>query len=110
MQSSLPFPWRWLLRARSVATARGGDGPEREPVIIYTAANSFEADVVAGKLEAAGIPTWRRFESLGATYGLLVGPLAQVDILVPAALAEQARSVLASADENDDRPPTTTQP
>ena len=33
---------------------------------------------------------------------LLVGPLAQVDILVPATLADQARTLLASDDDADD--------
>ncbi len=102
MQAALPLPWRRFFQKRSVSLARGGDGERPEPVIVYTAANGFEADVVAGKLAADGIPTWRRFESLGAAYGLLVGPLAQVDILVPATLADQARTLLASDDDADD--------
>lgn len=112
MLSSLPFPWRHLFQRGSVSVARGGDGERPEPVVVYTAANGFEADVVAGKLAAEGIPTWRRFESLGATYGLLVGPLAEVDILVPATLADQARTLLAGDDDegDDDRPPTTADP
>lgn len=111
MQAALPLPWRRLFQRNPVSLARGGDGERPEPVVVYTAANNFEADVVAGKLAAEGIPTWRRFESLGMTYGLLVGPLAQVDILVPATLADQACALLSDSDDDEDgkdhRRPTT---
>ncbi len=111
MQAALPLPWRRLFQRNSVSLARGGDGERPEPVIVYRAANGFEADVVVGRLAAEGIPTWRRSESLGAAYGLLVGPLAQVDILVPATLADKARALLASDSDDEDgedhRRPTT---
>lgn len=94
MLQALSLPWRGWLRRLGVTLARGGSKPPPEPVVIYTAANTFEADVIASRLAADNIPCWRRSESLGAAYGLTVGPLAQVDILVPAALAEQARAIL----------------
>lgn len=97
---ALPLPLRGLLQKLGLTLARGGQRPPPEPVVVYRAANQFEAEVVAGRLKAAGIPAWLRSESLGHTYGLTIGPLAEVDILVPAALAEQARALLADDDEN----------
>ena len=99
--STLSLPWRGLGRWLNLSLARGGRGPDREPVVVYTAANPLEAQVVAGRLQAEGIPSWQRGESLGSAYGLTIGRLAQVDILVPAALEEKARAVLADDDEDD---------
>ena len=99
--STLSLPWRGLGRLLNITLARGGRGPDREPVVVYTAANPLEAQVVAGRLQAEGIPSWQRGESLGTTYGLTIGRLAQVDILVPAALEEKARAILADDDEDD---------
>ena len=95
-----PLPWRELLSALSIPLARGGRGPSPEPVLVYTAAHQFEADVVAGKLRVEGIPSWQRRETLGAAYGLFIGPLARVDILVPAPLADRARQVLADVEDD----------
>ncbi len=97
-----PLPWRDVLGALSISLARGGQGPSPEPVLVYTAANQFEADVVSGRLEVEGIPSWKRRETLGAAYGLIIGPLARVDILVPAVLADRARDILAAVEENTD--------
>ncbi len=99
--STLALPWRAFGRLRNITLARGGRGPDREPVVVYTAANSWEAQVVASRLQAEGIPSWQRGETLGAAYGLTIGRLAQVDVLVPAALEEKARAVLADDDEDD---------
>jgi hypothetical protein len=96
MLNALSFPWRGLRRQSSISLARGGDGPSREPVLIYRAAHALEGQVVAARLAAAGIPSWQRGESLAAAYGLTMGPLARVDILVPAALEELARAVLSA--------------
>jgi hypothetical protein len=100
--SFLSLPWRGLARLFSIniPIARGGKGPDREPVVVYTAANSLEAEVIASRLAAEGIPCWQRGESLGHAYGLTLGPLAQVDILVPAALEEKARAILEIEDED----------
>ena len=105
MFNSLSLPWRGWLRQRSITLARGGERPPREPVVVYRAANVMEAEVVAARLTAAGIPSWRRAETLGRAYGLTIGPLAQVDILVPAALAEHAQAVLAPDPLGDDDAP-----
>lgn len=97
---ALPLPLRNLFQKLGLTLARGGQRPPPEPVVVYRAANQFEAEVVAAKLSAAGIPAWQRAESLGHAYGLTIGPLAAVDILVPAALADQARALLSDGEED----------
>ncbi len=63
--------------------------------VIYCAINLAEAEVMRSKLRGAGIPVFLRGESAGSTvYPLTVGPLAQVEVLVPVEQAEQARTLL----------------
>jgi hypothetical protein len=71
----------------------GGD-LHQEPVVVWEAANSLEAQVVKGRLESEGIPAIVRGEAVGALYGLTTGGLAATDVLVPAALAEKATQIL----------------
>jgi len=75
------------------ATRTGGSG-DREPVVVWEAANLMEAQVVKGRLISEGIPAIVRGESLGQIYGLTAGWLATTDVLVPALLAEKARQIL----------------
>lgn len=75
------------------ATRTGGSG-DREPVVVWEAANLMEAQVVKGRLNSEGIPAIVRGESLGQIYGLTAGRLATTDVLVPALLAEKARQIL----------------
>src|SRR3954469_18659 len=88
--------------ASTPQTASGKD--DQTPVVVWEAANRMEAEVVAGRLDSENIPTIIRGESLGAIYGLTTGSLAAATVLVPAALAEKALTILESAvewDEND---------
>lgn len=66
-----------------------------ETVEVYRAANEMEAQIIRGRLEEEGIPVLLRYEAAGPVFGLAVGALAEVRVLVPAALAEQARLLLA---------------
>ena len=47
-----------------------------------------------GLLEAQGIQVWLNQEGAGAAYGINVGPLGTVEVLVPTSAVEQARQVL----------------
>ncbi len=67
-----------------------------ETVEVYRAANEMEAQIVRGRLQEEGIPVLLRYEAAGPVFGLAVGALAEVRVLVPAALAEQARLLLAT--------------
>ena len=82
-------------------TTTGGD-LDQEPIVVWSAANLMEAEVVKGRLASAGFPAVVRSEALGAIYGLTTGSLAAADVLVPAALAEKALELLHSEDEADD--------
>ncbi|NOZ29714.1 MAG: DUF2007 domain-containing protein [Chloroflexi bacterium] len=85
-----------------VATRTGGRRVPMPPVEVYRAANEMEAQVVKGRLESEGIPVMLRYEAAGPVFGLAVGALAEVRVLVPALLAEQARRIL---DEAEDEQP-----
>lgn len=87
-------------------TATTGGSLDQEPVVVWVAPNQMEAQIVKGRLESAGIPAIIRGEVLGAIFGLTTGTLAESAVLVPAALADKAETLLQSnerwdADEAD---------
>ena len=104
--------WQWLKglsllasrpkdRAGSVELSGGGkDDVPWETV--YVAANRMEADIVRAHLEAEDIPAVVRGEAVGGVYGLTTGPMAQVEILVPAPLAERARTIVHAEDTHEE--------
>jgi len=68
---------------------------ETEWEVVIETAGSFKAEMLKGLLEAQGIPVILSQEGLGhSVYSLTVGPLASVQVLVPADLIERAQSVL----------------
>lgn len=77
-----------------MATTGGRDG--EEPVVVWEAAHLMEAEVVKGRLEAAGIPAIIRSEAVGQIIGITTGGLARADVLVPAPLADKAIGLLAA--------------
>ena len=79
----------------TTGTTTGGE-IDQEPVVVWMAANQMEADIVKARLESEGIPALIRGEALGSIYGLTTGTLAQRAVLVPAALAEKAETLLQS--------------
>ncbi len=65
-----------------------------ELVKIYTAAGELDAEMVKGFLEAQGIKVMLVQESIGRTYGLTVGMLGEVQLLVPNDQAEEAKKLI----------------
>ena len=65
-----------------------------EWVTVVTASGRMEAEILRGLLEAAGLQTWLTHESAASAVGLGVGPLARVDVRVPAEEEEAARQAL----------------
>jgi hypothetical protein len=63
-------------------------------ITVYVAVGQPEAEIIKGRLESEGIPAVLRYESAGIVYGLTVDGLGQVEVQVPASLAEEARQVL----------------
>ena len=56
----------------------------------------IEAEIVRGLLEAKGIRVMLLHEAAATIYGLGVGPLATVDVMVPAEQAEEAAEIIKS--------------
>jgi hypothetical protein len=65
---------------------------------VFVANGEMQAQQVRAFLEAAGVSTLERGESLRNTHGLTLNGLGAVEILVAADDAEQARSLLSSAE------------
>lgn len=83
-------------RSEQGSAATTGGRIDQEPVVVWEALHQMEAEVVKGRLEAEGIPAIIRSEAVGLIYGFTSGGLAQADVLVPAALADQAIALLAA--------------
>lgn len=56
-----------------------------------------EAYLVIGLLEASGIPVKVERETAGRLFGLTVGPLAKIEILVPREKKPEAEKILAES-------------
>ena len=63
-------------------------------VTVHTASGQLQAQVIKTKLESAGIPALLDYESAGVVLGITVDGLGEVRVMVPEALAEEARALL----------------
>lgn len=68
-------------------------------VEVYDANGQLEADMIRLMLEASGLHVITRQESAGAVYGLTVGPLGVVRILVPETEVTDAKNLLTAMEE-----------
>jgi len=68
---------------------------------VHTAAGEFEAQQVKAFLKANGIPCTIEGEALRNTHGLTVDGLGAARIVVPNALADTARELLATAEAGE---------
>lgn len=68
-------------------------------VEVFSANGQLEADMIRIMLEAAGLHVLTRGESAGAVYGLTVGPLGEVNVLVRESEAQTARELIEDMDE-----------
>jgi hypothetical protein len=64
-------------------------------IVVESTSGNLEAEILRGLLESFGLKVSLSQESAGRVYGLGVGPLARVDVLVPADQAEKARKIVA---------------
>lgn len=67
---------------------------DEEIVVVETTSGLIEAEILRGLLEANDINVMLSHESAGTVIGLSVGPLGQVDLMVPADQAEEAKKIL----------------
>ena len=64
-------------------------------LIIYVQ-GELQAEVLRGLLEAQGIPVNLSQEGIARAYGLGVGPLSEVEIMVPDSYVREAEKVIES--------------
>jgi hypothetical protein len=77
--------------------------PERtgtEWKVVYHTTNEMEAQVIAGRLESEGIRVRVHQEPAGRAYGIAVGLLGAVAVLVRSEDYERALELLALAENN----------
>jgi hypothetical protein len=65
-----------------------------EIVVVASTSGMIEAEILRGLLEAKGITVLLLQESAGKAIGLSVGPLGQVNLMVPADQAAEATKIL----------------
>lgn len=63
--------------------------------VVYIASGGIEAESIKILLESFGLKAFINQESAGKTYGLTVGPLGMVEVLVPSVQVEEARKIIA---------------
>ncbi len=69
--------------------------------VVYTAHGQLDAEMIKAFLESNGIGVIAAGESVGTTYGITLGPLGDVDIMVTAEQADEARSLLDAMERGD---------
>jgi hypothetical protein len=62
--------------------------------VVFMANGMLEAESVRILLESFGIPAFTNQESAGTVYGLTVGPLGEVEVIVPAEYITEAKKIV----------------
>ena len=70
-------------------------------VSVGIADGQVEAEIIKGLLTANGVEVWLSQESAGTALGLTVGAMGEVEIMVRAEQAEEARSLLDQDSEEE---------
>ena len=69
-------------------------------VTVYETQGILTAELIKGKLEAAGIPALLKYESAGIVLGVTVDGLGKVVVQVPASAEEEALAILDESPED----------
>ena len=85
-------------------TTTGGYGSGVGPVCIAVVEGPLRAEIARSFLEQEGITVYLQGVAVASAYGLAGGPLAEVQIFVPAAQAEEATRIFAELDLGSDEP------
>jgi hypothetical protein len=67
--------------------------------VVYTSNGMLDAEMIRSFLETAGIPSLLSHESAGTIFGLTMGPLGEVQVMVPVDKYEEAKSMLDAMDQ-----------
>ena len=95
--------WLQVIKRETTTECSGGDGDGVGPVCIAEVEGLIRAQIIRSYLEDAGIPVHLAGEAVADVYGLIQGPLSMVKVYIPAALATDARELLADLDFDDER-------
>ena len=63
-------------------------------VVVNTVSGSLQADILRTLLESRDIKVFLNQEGAGRAYGINVGPLGEVQILVPESQSQEAKQIL----------------
>jgi hypothetical protein len=86
---------------RSATTTGGGDQETKWQIVTKTAGIT-PATIIAGRLQAEGIPARAWQEGAGQAYGLTVGLLGTGYVMVPESFLEEARQILESSIDEEE--------
>lgn len=80
--------------------------------VVYVAEGRLQAESVKILLESFGITAFINQESAGTTYGLTVGFLGEVEVIVPLTQVEEAKKIIADMEsgklvDNSENPENT---
>lgn len=78
-----------------------------EFMVVYVAGSDPEAHIVAGRLQSEGIQSWVHQEPVGSAYGITVGPLGEVRVLVRSDDYQRALAILEQDPDADTLLPDT---
>ena len=70
---------------------------DEEMVPFFGAKDEYEAKIVKGVLEEAGIPVWEKADIVKFLDPFTVGPLGEEVLAVPESRVEEARAIIAKA-------------
>jgi len=90
-----------LLGHYTIGVVTTSEDQPYELVSVGTADGQVEAEIIKGLLTANGVEVWLSQESAGTALGLTVGAMGEVEIMVRAEQAEEARSLLDEGPEEE---------
>lgn len=70
-------------------------------VTVFTARGHLHAEIIRGLLESAGLSVQLSQEGAAAAYALTVGPMGEVDVMVPEERQAEAEALLAAMDAGE---------
>jgi hypothetical protein len=74
---------------------------DEQMLCVFVASGQIQAQQIRAFLEASGVPSALRGESLSKTHGLTLDGLGRIEVLVAEADEERARALLASAETGE---------
>ena len=94
-----------VIRSQVTGAAETTPGEDEAPRwVVIAIVSAIEAEVMRSKLESEGIPCLLQREAAGSVFGITIGPLGEVRVLVPEPLADRAFDLLneGEMDETDE--------